>query len=203
MKTVSVNLYTFDELSEKAKQKARDWFAAQGWDDTTEAQASLRAFEKVFPVRIKDWNVGWGGDYIRFFFEGKDEIEALSGWRLATYIWNNYRDDIYKGKYYSTKGFYDENKKYHYKFRHSKVILESGSCPFTGDCYDEDLLDPLWKFLKNPSDSICFSDLMRMCLDSWVKCISSEADYHTTDEYISETCDANDYHFLESGKFWS
>ena len=202
MKTETITLYSYDELSDKAKDVARDWFLSDSHDDFSEAIDSLHAFEKVFPIKVKDWNYGWGGQWVSFSFLGNDDIVTLCGWRLATYIWNNYRNDIYKGKYFSTKMSWIDGK-CHYKYRHSKIILESGSCPFTGTCYDEDLLDPLWKFLESPSNSMCFSDLMHDCLYSWIKSIDNEADSHTEEEYIAETCEANDYNFLASGKFWS
>jgi hypothetical protein len=208
MKSVEVQLFEFSELSNSAKEKAlADYVSLGGYFDISEAKDSLEAFAGIFPIKLHDWNYGWGGTYINFDFAIDDwcsygnEIAELSGWRLATYIWNNYKNDIYKGKYYSTKGYYDDKGKYHYKHRHSKIILETGQCPYTGVCYDEDLLDPLWKFMKNPDDTT-FEDLMIDCLYSWLHSVESEDEYQSSEEVFKEICNANEWLFTVDGKWW-
>lgn len=56
MKTVSVNLYQFDELSDKAKEVARDWFKKgypeHGWWESVCDDA--REIATRFGVEIKD-----------------------------------------------------------------------------------------------------------------------------------------------------
>jgi hypothetical protein len=67
MKTVAVTVYTFEELDEKAKEKARDWWRASldyPWFD--EGLGSIRAFVESFGASVSDYSVGERGrDYIK------------------------------------------------------------------------------------------------------------------------------------------
>lgn len=197
MRTMTVDVFKYSELSDKAKEKA--WSKSLGnfenpW--SSENQDSLEAFEKIFPVKIKDWSYGGRGEGVTFQMTCDDAIENLSGVRLATYIWNNYRRDIYKGKYYSTGGEWI-NGKYHYKSRHSNIQLEI-SFPFTGYCADHYLLDPLESFLKKP-DTRNFRELLQDCFDNWVKLCSEDAEYQAGPEAFAENAEANEWEFDKDG----
>lgn len=55
MQVIETTVYTFDELNDKAKERARDWWRGIGefpWFD--EYQASLNAFCDKFNIRITD-----------------------------------------------------------------------------------------------------------------------------------------------------
>lgn len=59
MRTATVQIYTFDELSENAKDVARNWWRQDleyFWMD--DAMGSVRAFCDHFGVKIKDWSIG-------------------------------------------------------------------------------------------------------------------------------------------------
>lgn len=66
MRTVEVCLYKFEELSDKAKDRARDGFRQHGdlfaWGD--EWAESLKAFAAKFGVRVKNWSIGYHGSVI-------------------------------------------------------------------------------------------------------------------------------------------
>jgi hypothetical protein len=68
METIEVVIYTFDELEDEAKEKARTWYR-DGLDYPwfSEAIDSIRAFVKHFGAELKDWQIGSGSgrDYIR------------------------------------------------------------------------------------------------------------------------------------------
>lgn len=58
METVQIDVFTFDELSEEAKEKAREWWRADcgfAWSD--ESRGSIEAFCDHFDVRLKNWEV--------------------------------------------------------------------------------------------------------------------------------------------------
>jgi hypothetical protein len=116
------------------------------------------------------------------------------------YIWNNYSDYIFKGKYYSTKGYYDEKQQYHYKYRHSNIILEKENCPLTGYYIDNEILQPLWDFLDKPNKNTTFHDLMEECLNNWISaCNKDYENYYSMENFLEES-KANEYEYLESGK---
>ena len=59
MRTATVELYQFNELSDEAKERAREWWRENldypWWSD---AEASIRAFCDHFGVRVKDYSIG-------------------------------------------------------------------------------------------------------------------------------------------------
>jgi hypothetical protein len=65
MRTISVNLYKYNELTDEAKQKAREWFTSDGdifhWHN--EYINSINTFCEHFSVKLKDWNIQPFGSY--------------------------------------------------------------------------------------------------------------------------------------------
>lgn len=59
MRTETINIYTFDELSDAAKEKAREWYRNGmeyfWWNDSLE---SIKAFCDGYGVTIKDYSIG-------------------------------------------------------------------------------------------------------------------------------------------------
>ncbi len=194
-------VYKFDELSDRAKEKARDWMRESnyelGYPWADETRQSLEAFAKLFPITLKDWSYGGRGEGVYFSIDDEN-IEGLKGLRLHRWLMNNIHPRIFKGKYYSTVGKHVDGK-YTYTNRHSNCQLES-SCPLTGYCMDEVLLDPVHAFLKKPALDVTLKDLLEDCFHAWVKEASNDADYQNSDEAIDESIHANDYEFDENGK---
>jgi hypothetical protein len=59
METVEVNIFKFNELSEAAKEKARDWWRTDidfAWSD--ESLGSIKAFCEHFGASLTSWSVG-------------------------------------------------------------------------------------------------------------------------------------------------
>lgn len=59
MKTRTIHIYSFAELSEEAKEKARNWWRngfEYAWHD--ESLASVKAFCEHFGVKLKEWSIG-------------------------------------------------------------------------------------------------------------------------------------------------
>lgn len=56
MRTIEKTIYTFNELNEKAKEKAREWFI-DGYDYSwqTESIESIEAFCNFFKIRLTEW----------------------------------------------------------------------------------------------------------------------------------------------------
>ena len=109
------------------------------------------------------------------------------------YIYNNYFYDIYKGKYYSL--WSKTNKKSSnaklgvLKSKHSNVIFDN-SCVLTGYYLDDEILKPIYDFLKCPKN-INFYSLMRKCLNNWINACIKDYEYCTSMEYFLE--EANDF----------
>jgi len=206
-RTITYKVYSFRELSEAAKEKAIQWYREK-FDDREPAWAeenrqSMEAFAEVFPVKVRKWQYDQSNGFVAFDFTGEDAVEALTGQRLATYIWNNYGTRLFKGKYYSTTFKPHVKDAEHpaglsYKHRHSNIMLEGMNCVLTGYCMDDDLLEPIYKFLDHP-DGRDFRELLQDCFDQWVSACVKDYEYQGSDEYIAETLEANDYEFKHNG----
>lgn len=220
MRTKTIKIYKLHELPEDVQKKAHENYnTSQSFDYAwiDEYRDSLKAFEELFPVKVK--NYSWGTcshSYIDWEFEAGTDIGELSGWRLATYIWNNYRS-LWKGKYFGCISRpWSDARIVHRKLKHSEMKanihhghahyyqyfgmkLEIRSCPFTGFCGDEDLLDPIWKFLEKP-DGTTFEELIGECMDSLTKSVVADMEYQESFEYFEEHCSGNEYEFTEDGK---
>ena len=215
MKTIEIKLYKFSELSEKAKETAiENWRANNSGDYwfLDEANATFEKFAKIFPIEWEE--IDYEQPYRnRYRVAASDEVKALSGIRLMTYLWNNYKNDLFKGKYYPVKSnkriFHKRVTSQELKNRpghffnayHSAVILDH-SCVLTGVCYDEDILQPIYEYLEKPNNRIDFEDLLDDCINSLCHSVQSEIEYRNSEEAIIETMEANDYDFTENGKLY-
>ena len=68
MEVIELEIYTFEELDEQARENARAWYR-DGLDYPwfSESIDSIRAFADHFGVKLKDWSLGsgCGRDYIK------------------------------------------------------------------------------------------------------------------------------------------
>ena len=65
MKTVEINVFSFDELDDRAKEKAREWYRVSSdypWFD--DAKQILTAFCDHFGVTVKDYSLGDSSGYV-------------------------------------------------------------------------------------------------------------------------------------------
>lgn len=204
MKEVVVNVYEVNELSQQAQEKAYgEWLQSYGSDYgwTTENEATLKAFQAIFPVYVTYFQYDEYRGYVRFTFAEDENIENLCGIRLATYIYNNYYDRITKGRYYSlwSKTEKNEHGNAKLKCRHSKVLFEKYDCALTGYYIDNAILSPLFDFLKNPNPYTTFRELMEICFQSWAKFCSEDYSHAISFECFLDEASNNGYEYYEDG----
>ena len=200
MRELTVKIYEFSELSEKAQRWA--WENGPDFSDcyADEYRATLKEFENIFDISVYRWNV----DDYRYSFDyvtAGRATEAPEGdaLRLARYIWNNYADYILKGRYYSTRGRYIDGQ-YHYKYRYSKVTKSMDNCPLTGVCMDFDILQPVIDCLHYKAFFDSYEELIDACLDSFFRAWRNEIEYCNSFEYFAEMCEGNGFEFYETGE---
>ena len=198
MKTYKINLYSFDELSESSKRVVIDKeresqynFAYLSMEsDAEERISTLNKFCELFNITYRiDYDhqhrfISWD-----FQYSGDEEL----GERVGKYVWrylNNHYYAIRKHKYF-IKQRYDKNGKFDYKIRYSKVMWIEGDCPFTGMCYDEDILQPIFDWYRKPNMNISIHDLLQECFDNFMRCWESEDDYRMSDEHLEDMISAN------------
>jgi hypothetical protein len=187
MRTIEQTIYRFAELSDNAKEKAINNYYGDGVGYAWEGENldSLKEFYNVFSSLVQSGHRNWTDVRIA----GDDAIMELSGIRAATYLWNNYKRDLYKPKFYWKGG----------KTRRSKIQVET-SCVLTGFCMDDYVLSPIYEFISKP-DRRTIDDLMRECVESWLIACERDYEYQQTAEYFEEMAEANDWEFTEYGKF--
>jgi hypothetical protein len=190
MSTIEIKKYeTFDyaELSEEAKETSFETWRdnRQEWDWIDENIDSLKAFANHFDVELKDYSLGGQGEGV--FFQVNDEMENLEYVRLWKYLKNhNYEHVSYN----------------HVIGCNPKTTTIYDSCPFTGYCLDETLLDNIKTFLERPYKTT-FYDLIDSCFDKWLKDCRADMEHQTSEEYFKEEVDANEYKFLEDGTVYN
>lgn len=203
MYTKTISIYSFDELSEEAKEKAlneyRKGITEIFW--MYEIVESLKGlFEKCHGVTLKDWSLGDCQSWLRVSFD-HDEIGDFTGKRAMSWIENNLLVNI----------------RYQYGISHIKervwkheciksinqidgsFINNAGtikSCPFTGYCADDDFLQDLISEVKQGTDlKTAFEGLAVTCQ----KLIQNEMEYQQSEEYIKEHFEMNNCEFDEEG----
>lgn len=191
MKTI--NVYSFYELSEEAKQKAiqdfREDYQEVFWQD--EIFKSLEAlFEVCNNIKMVDYSLGEYNSYLKVEFS-RDEIAELKGKRAMAWIENNLLCELRIQEGIHAK--YKDYIKYGQYYRSGLIK----SCPFTGYCADEDYLESLINDIKLGYDlKTCFESLAQV----YEKLINQEIEYQNSGEFISEHLQVNEYEFLENGQ---
>lgn len=185
MKTIEIKVYEFSELSEKAKEKAKEkesFGYYNPWEN--EITESMRLAKGIY-----------------------DEINRseLAGLRLYKWIVNNILPDLTaQKKYYIASGVkhsYFSAKRRTYageKTRFSKIIKDVDALHLTGVCFDCDFLKPMFDFLRNPVGDLSHVDVYYIC----GQIVEKERESFFMDEYFSEHCDANDCYFYEDGTMY-
>lgn len=204
MRDITLTVYTFDELNEKAQRRAWDNSPDFSGDHDSEYSATLAAFEKIFDIDVYDFTVDpFYNPSFKYVKAGAaNDCPDGDPLRVARYIWNNYAEYITKGKYYSTRGHYIDGK-YHYKFRYSRATFEMDNCPLTGVCYDLDILQPVLDCLHYKRFFESIDDLYDACLSGFFYTWSAEKDYLQSFDYYAEYAQENGLEFLETGENWN
>lgn len=199
MRTVRTKVYKFSELSDDAKQKAIEWYRRSSEGDEyylyDEAHESVKEFHEIFGT--KPGSRSWLDVRTSHL---DDNLMNLKGLRLQKYIWNNFKDQLFSGKYYSRNGVGSNN----YKSRRSNCQIDH-SCELTGVCYDESLLQPIYEFLEwklRPSYNsyMDFETLVNDCFASLEKDLEAELQARNEDDYIIEQIECNEYEFTREGR---
>lgn len=190
MRTIETTIYEFNELSEKAQRRAIDKFIENDYIDFSEENKSLEKFCELFGLSYREHS-HYDSSYFTFNFDNSD-LEDLKGIKLSTYLWNNYKTSLFKNKIYFS------HKPNSFKKRTSKIILDN-CCVLTGVYSDDDILNPIYTFLKRPDIETTFNTLIDKCFKSYVKMIDNIREYHLSDEYVKEQLENCEYEFDENG----
>lgn len=195
MREITVKIYQFSELSEKAQRRAWMNYAGNLGECAlnSEYRAALEAFCKAFDIVYIDYDINENAFTFDFSlgFEPAYNMDPL---RFARFIWNQYAHQIQRGKYYG-KISHDGRHVY----RYSKATIEY-TCCFTGFCADLALTGPVWDCIHYKKEYTCFDQLIEDCLTAFFEEWRNDMEYETSFEYFEELCAANNWEFYETGE---
>ena len=172
MRTITLKLFNFEELSKEAQEVAKKNVEFEYYD--SEMGESAREAQELY-------------DSLKMGY-------VISGNRLRTWIVNNILPELTSTKYYGVR--YGENA----KFRFSKIFSEVDAGNLTGVCFDYVFLGPLMDFVKSPDEQVDNYQLARTDLNRIAQSlIDAERDHFYSDEGFSMYCEDKNMEFLQDG----
>ena len=175
-RTITTEVYSFEELTDDAKERAHIDYVASGdsfpWGD--EWQDSLSAFCDIAPVEWSRFDVtAYYIDCRAAFYEA--DAADLSGVRAWKWLHNN--------------GWFDLAKR-----------NAEGACTLTGYCGDCPLFDPIHRHAATPSKVPDLEQVFYECLQSWVYACRADQEHCESLDYFAELCEGNEWEFSEHGR---
>lgn len=216
MELIVTPAYELSELSYTAQETAYQNFTYNHEYDfeLIDIKQTLNTFCNIFDINWKNFDFSQYC-YIDYVINLKEDILNLKGKRLISYIWNNYKNDLFKGKYLKSKIFQaipvtkhkyqsfklsrrNENVFYWCTYR-SNINLENEAV-LTGNYIDMDILNPIYKILKEYDPNTTFEELINDCLNSFLQACKNEYEYYYSFDNFKEISEINEYRYTEQGK---
>lgn len=161
----TLTAYTFNELSPEAQDRAISRMPFDYCEYTAqECAESLQAFSKRLRIPLKDWSIGDMRDSFSRFELG--DAADLEGPRAFAWIENN----VF-GPLRQSWNLRDKARRY---TRPGEVP----ACPFTGVCFDENILDVFRKYDGRET----LQDLFRSVGDALTRVIDADIEYTNSEE---------------------
>jgi hypothetical protein len=83
MRTIEQTIFTFDKLTDEAKERARDWYRQNlDYPWWSEVQGSLKAFCDEFRIKVLDYSIG---DARREFIKTDATTANFRGFKLKSF----------------------------------------------------------------------------------------------------------------------
>ena len=198
MRTKTINIYQYSELSEKAKQKAREWYTGEGFDFSYDSV--FDDFAQICDILGIDLSDSKNNPKIYFSgfdsqgdgacFNGIYRYKAGAVKALSEYCNDSELLDIAKRLQAAQKTVF-------YKTR-VKITHSGHYCHYNS--MDYEFSNDIYPDLDDRSESCkaiieCMRDLAK-----WLyRTLEADYYYQTSDAAVAETIEANEYEFLESG----
>ena len=177
MKTKTVNVYSYLELSKEAKLRVLHDLRVQAETDldfySDEILKSMLAIAAECGLTVKDYSFGVYDQNWKFVVDGDNA--DLSGDSASAWFGNILGDKGYKA--YGTE------------FK--------GSCGFTGVCWDDDLAESVWKSLLSGKSVKRAFDCMAYAA---CKLLENALNYRQSEECILGMLDMDEEIYLENGE---
>ena len=175
MRTETINIFTFEELSEEAQNKAVELNSYEQeyfWAD--DSINSLKKFAEHFNSSLSNWSIDFlNSSQSSVSFSVSEYMEELSEEELKSYIFD--------------MGTFN-----------AETLRGDGECKFTGYCRDEDAADGARiAYFKGERD---IKELLEAGFETWHKAVVKDYEYQLSKEGYKEHCEANSLEFTEDGE---
>ena len=174
MRTITTTVYTFEELTEDAKEQALQHWNENGaqeyfWGE--DALNSLKAGIEHFNCTLSNYS-----------------IDFLESNRSSVKIDTPYHepDEDELDELIESSGSYNP-----------ETFKGLGDCKLTGYCMDEDFLDGVRIAYKNGETDL--EELMMEGYSQWHEAVTRDYEYHFTMEFFADHAEANEMEFEEDG----
>lgn len=174
MRTVTTNIYQFDELSEQAQRNAIENYKNQHleffWSE--EYLETIREGLELFGAKLRDYFIDWGNysaSYTKFSIDYDNE--NLNGKELIQYLKGLGKGEVIDDTYYNITGF----------------------------CADFDFIQPISAYLENPNNETTLEELLEECVNSVIHAGCNDYEGTQEDESVKDNLIANGYEFTEHG----
>lgn len=192
MRIEHIAYFQYDELTDEAKQKAKDWYRNGIQSDTfmiDEIFDSFKALFKEAGITLEDWQLG-AYTYNSVKFDIGDAAD-LKGKRALAWIEHHLLSHLR-----ITRKEFNEKRKDYMSYGPDYRVGKVKPCPLTGICYDEDFLNSLQNSVKEGETlKESFKGLADLCQ----RLCEREIEYQNEDEQVEDTIRANGYEFTIDG----
>lgn len=204
MRTLQINLYSFDELTDDAKEKAiqakREENAPYYWDNVSDFIEALKDIAYAINGEIKDYSFSTcSPSYIEFYFS--DIADELKDLRALKYIYHRFVAPFMCGKCYGK--LIPTNDGYIHKKRYSKAILSFE--PKSGICIDYVILTTYKEYIEKARNKESFD------VDDFIKdieknlsdyIVSSAEEYDSDQEWMEKLQEDNSEIYTKEGQIY-
>lgn len=201
-RTKTITLYEFDELSDKAKERARDWY--RGCRDSNDFQYVIEDADRMaailgivirrHPVKLyggstrEDPSIWWSLGYCQ---SDGAWIEASYGYAKGAHLKIRTEAPTDTTLHELADNLYTVQKAYGYQLTASIKDDDRGPMDLTIDHPTREVPEAVYKALRE-----IFRDFER-----WIyKQLRAEDEYQSEDAQVDENIRANEYTFTEDGK---
>lgn len=201
MREITKKVYTFSELSDEAKEKAREWYRVNFWetemeDIQDEASNELR---EIFGIEVD--NVYWSDPYSQGYYAYFNKGEIMD-------IWKVFKDALTGEEFRFLEDHHEDFSVYilangKERFGGYKIGKFGGEIDYEilfNEIEDCELYNKLNDLLENIGNKI--ESYLDKTVGSWLqKYIRERSDeFFIIDEHVDETIVINEWEFYENGE---
>ena len=202
-------VYQFDELDEKAKERAREWYRQGNWDDSFWSECVIDDAKEIG----KYMGIAIDNVYFSGFWSQGDGACFEGTWRASDVEVDKLKEYAPQDKklHRIVDGLAELAKEYpdgYFKVTHRGHYSHSGCTSFDVElpCEQEEELEydsPEYKALqiKLNEDEDALIELARDFMDWIYRTLEKEWEYENADEQVDEAIRANKYEFLKDGTY--